>query len=301
MSRTDQFWEYANEAILSATYAKSKEAEHGLFEFEHLPHSACADTPPVIKVDGQIVDGQIIDGHEQRTVESYERELIRRRRTEIQLREALAREEALLHQKDELIRQMVVLHQESDHRLLNGAQMIVSLLTLQGRASNNAEVASQLAAAADRVATICRIHRHLHSFDGVRTIAIKQYLEELCRDFSKMLSLESLDRVIVMEGIEVNLSADTAIPLGFIANELLTNAAKYGTGRISLSLESAPEKGYLLSVSNESPALPEGFDPAGCKGLGMRIIRSFVEQIGGELRIDRGDRNDGTRFTVLFF
>src|SRR6266571_8806157 len=194
MSRTDQFWEYANEAILSATYAKSKEAEHGLFEFEHLPHSA--DSPPVIKVDGQIVDGQIVDGHEQRTVESYERELIRRRRTEIQLREAVAREEALLHQKDELIRQMVVLHQESDHRLLNGAQMIVSLLTLQGRASNNAEVASQLAAAADRVATICRIHRHLHSFDGVRTIAIKQYLEELCRDFSKMLSLESLDRVI---------------------------------------------------------------------------------------------------------
>ena len=293
-TNTDQFWEYANEAILSASYAKSKEAEQGLFEFEHLPHSA--DSPPVIKVDGQIVDG-----HEQRTVESCERELIRRRRTEIQLREALAREEALLHQKDELIRQMVILHQESDHRLLNGAQMIVSLLTLQGRASKNAEVASQLAAAADRVATICRIHRHLHSFDGVRTIAIKQYLEELCRDFSKMLSLGSPDRVIVMEGIEINLSADTAIPLGFIANELLTNAAKYGTGRITLSLESDPQKGYLLSVSNEGPALPKEFDPAGCKGLGMRIIRSFVEQIGGELRIDRGDRNQGTRFTVRFF
>jgi two-component sensor histidine kinase len=104
-----------------------------------------------------------------------------------------------------------------------------------------------------------------------------------------------------MEGIEINLSADTAIPLGFIANELLTNAAKYGTGRITLSLESDPQKGYLLSVSNEGPALPKEFDPAGCKGLGMRIIRSFVEQIGGELRIDRGDRNQSTRFTVLFF
>jgi two-component sensor histidine kinase len=255
------------------------------------------DSPQVIIVDGQIVD----DDQEHRTVESCERELIRRRRTEVQLREALAREEALLHQKDELIRQMVVLHQESDHRLLNGAQMIVSLLTLQGRASKNAEVASQLAAAADRVATICRIHRHLHSFDGVRTIAIKQYLEELCRDFSKMLSLGSPDRVIAMEGIEINLSADTAIPLGFIANELLTNAAKYGTGRITLSLESDPQKGYLLSVSNEGPALPEGFDLDRCKGLGMRIIRSFVEQIGGEFRIDRGDSNQGTKFTVLFF
>ncbi len=283
MSSTVEFWEYANEAVLSASYAKTNEAEQGLLEFEHLPHSA--DSPPVIKVDGQ----------KPRTVESCERELIRRRRTEIQLREALAREE-----KDELIRQMVVLRQESDHRLLNGAQMIVSLLSLQGRASKNAEVASQLAAAADRITTMCRIHQHLNDFNGAPTIAIKQYLEELCRDFSTMLSLGS-DRSIVVEGIESNLPAATAIPLGFTANELITNAAKYGTGRITLSLERNPKKGYLLSVSNDGPGLPEGFDPAGSKGLGMKIIRSFVEQIGGELRISRGDGNQGTRFTVLFF
>jgi len=283
MSSTVEFWEYANEAVLSASYAKTNEAEQGLLEFEHLPHSA--DSPPVIKVDGQ----------KPRTVESCERELIRRRRTEIQLREALAREE-----KDELIRQMVVLRQESDHRLLNGAQMIVSLLSLQGRASKNAEVASQLAAAADRITTMCRIHQHLNDFNGAPTIAIKQYLEKLCRDFSTMLSLGS-DRSIVVEGIESNLPAATAIPLGFTANELITNAAKYGTGRITLSLERNPKKGYLLSVSNDGPGLPEGFDPAGSKGLGMKIIRSFVEQIGGELRISRGDGNQGTRFTVLFF
>jgi two-component system, sensor histidine kinase PdtaS len=65
-------------------------------------------------------------------------------------------------------------------------------------------------------------------------------------------------------------------------------------------VEANPEKGYALSVSNDGPALPEGFDPAACKGLGMRIIRSFVERIGGELRIGRGDKDQGTRFTVLF-
>jgi two-component sensor histidine kinase len=66
-------------------------------------------------------------------------------------------------------------------------------------------------------------------------------------------------------------------------------------------LEPNPEKGYLLSVSNEGPGLPEGFDPAGTKGLGMRVIRSFVEQIGGELWFSRGDKNERTKFTVLFF
>ena len=252
-SETNEFWQYANEAILSASYAKINEAEQGLPDFEHLPHGA--DSPPVI----------IIEDQGYRTVESCERELIRRRRTEIQLREALAREEALLHQKDELIRQQAVLSQESDHRLLNGVQMIVSLLSLQGRASKNAEVASQLAAAADRVATIGRIHRRLHSFDGVQTFAIKQYLEDLCRDFSMMLSSGRPERVIVVEGIEIKLPAATAIPLGFIANELITNAAKYGTGRITVSLERNPEKGYSLSVTNDGPGLPEGFDPAAAK------------------------------------
>jgi two-component sensor histidine kinase len=32
----------------------------------------------------------------------------------------------------------------------------------------------------------------------------------------------------------------------------------------------------------------------------MKIIRSLVERIGGELRIGRGDVSQGTRFTVLF-
>jgi len=96
------------------------------------------------------------------------------------------------------------------------------------------------------------------------------------------------------------LPAVTAIPLGFIANELITNATKYGTVRITVRLEPNPEKGYALSVVNEGPALPEAFDPAAGKGLGMRIIRSLLEQIGGELRIGRGTRNQGTRFTVLF-
>jgi len=238
---------------------------------------------------------------ERRTLASYKRELTKCRRTEIRLRRFLVRDETLLRQKEELIQQQAVLRQESDHRLLNGVQMIASLLSLQSRASQNAEVASQLTAAADRIATIGRIHRRLHSLDGVQAFAIRQYLEDLCGDFSIMLTSEGRpERVVVIEGIEINVPAVTGIPLGFIANELITNAAKYGTGRITVSLQLNAERGYALSVSNDGPGLPEGFDPAAAKGLGMRIVRSLVERIGGELRIDRGDNGEGTRFAVLF-
>jgi hypothetical protein len=71
-----------------------------------------------------------------------------------------------------------------------------------------------------------------------------------------------------------------------------TNRSIYGAGRITVSLEPNPEKGYALSVANDGPDLPEGFDPAACKGLGMRIIRSLVERISGELRADWSKRHE---------
>ena len=260
---------------------------------EHSPSSAKSPSHVIFK-------GRDFKGRDRRTAASYEYELTKRRRTEIGLRASLAQDEALLFQKEALIRRQAILSQEADHRLLNGLQMIVSLLSLQGRTSQNAEVSSQLAAAADRVATIGRIHRRLHSLDGVETFALKHYLEDLCRDYSVILSSEHPVRDIVVEGIEITLPGTTAIPLGFIANELITNAAKYGTGRITVSLEADPGRGYALAVSNEGPGLPEGFDPATRKGLGMRIIQSLVAQIGGRLRIGQGDRNQGTRLTVSF-
>jgi two-component sensor histidine kinase len=247
-----------------------------------------------------IIPGNAI-GSAWRMAASYERELATLRRTEAQLREALVREDALLREKDELIEKQQLLSKESDHRLLNGLQIIVSLLRLQSRASTNTEATVQLAAAANRVAMIERVHRHLHCLDRVQTVAFKQYLEKLCCDFSMMLSSdERPEQAILVEGIELNLPSAIAIPLSFVVSELITNAAKYGKGRIVVSLDSFAGKGHALSVSNDGSGLPKGFDPAAGKGLGMRIIRSLVKQIGGELRVSQGDEGQGARFTVLF-
>ena len=222
------------------------------------------------------------------------------RLVEIQLREALAKCEALLLEKDESIHRQQLLKEESDHRLLNDLQMTISLLSMQSRNSANPEVAAQLAAAANRVSMIARIHRRLNSYEGVGTIEFRKFLEDFCRDFSALLSSDGPCCKISFEGSEVILPATTAIPLGFIASELITNAAKYGGGRIAIRLEADPKHGYALSVANDGPALPEGFGPGASNGLGMKIIQSFVRQIGGELRIGRGDDGSGARFTVVF-
>jgi two-component system, sensor histidine kinase PdtaS len=242
----------------------------------------------------------MFESPEVRTVASCEREMAANRGTELKLRQDLARDGVRLRQNDAVIEQQELLSRESDHRMLNGLQMIASLLLLQSRAAANAEARSQLAVAANRVAAMGQVHRRLHCSDGAKTVAFKRYLEDFCRDFSTMLSWgERTDRAIVVEGIEVDLPAATGIPLGFIVNELVTNAVKYGKDRITIRLQENPGRGFALSVSNGGPGLPEGFDPARA-GLGFKLIRSLVGKIGGELAIGRGDQDEGARFTVLF-
>jgi two-component sensor histidine kinase len=217
------------------------------------------------------------------------------------LQEALLRESRLLQEKEALLAQQEILRSESDHRLLNGLQMVVSLLSLQGRSSTNLDVGRQLSIAANRVATIERIHRRLHFNDGAKTVAFKGYLDDFCRDFKGVIAFDNdAPNHILVEGIDVLLPTTTAIPLGFIVNELITNAVKYGRGQIVVRLQAGPANGYILSVSNEGPPLPAEYDPAASKGLGMRIIQSFVRQIGGTFYFDRGESSLGPCFAVQF-
>jgi two-component system, sensor histidine kinase PdtaS len=242
----------------------------------------------------------LFESPERRTAASYERELAAHQATESELRKALARDEALLRQKDSTIGQQKMLTEECQHRLLNNLQMIVALLSLQGQKEANAETASRLAIAADRVRAIAGLHHHLHSMDGRSTVEFKPYLEVLCGDHSTMsLSDERPDQVIAVDAIELSLPTTIGIPLSLIVNELITNAIKHGRGRITVTL-ALSGKGHALSVSNGGSGLPEGFDATACKGMGMTLVSSLTAQIGGELRIDRGDDGECTRFTVLF-
>ncbi len=254
----------------------------------------------IVHPDGDLPRGNV-GAIPPRSAASYEQELAARRITEAGLRDILAKGEALLRLKDEAIEYQALMRKESDHRLLNDMQIVVSLLALQGRASGDAELSSQLAVAANRVNMIARIHRRLHGMDGLQTVSFQKYLGEFCGEFSQMLSSrQAIDRVVVAECDEIELPAVTAIPLAFIVSELLTNAVKYGEGRIDVRLQAMAGKSYLLSVSNEGLPLPDGFAPADCKGLGMKIIQSFVQRIGGKLRFGSCHGGKGACFAVQF-
>jgi len=217
-----------------------------------------------------------------------------------ELREALDREQVLLQEKHELSERQVMLAHEFEHRLVNGLQLIVSLLSMQSRTATTPEAADQLKIAARRVAALGRVHRRLHLLDLQDHVEFKDYLQHLCEDLSGLLVQDGSGYAIVVEGANVEIPTTMAIPLGFIVNELITNSAKYAEGHVSVRIEVASPTDRSLSVVDDGPGMPTGFKPEDSKGLGMKIVLSLVQQIGGTFSILPGNNGRGTRFVVKF-
>ena len=184
------------------------------------------------------------DTREQKQLDALARELLA----------ALAREEALLRDKRDLAERQVTMTQECEHRLVNGLQLIASLLSMQSRTATTAEAAEQLTIAAGRVAALGRVHHRLHLLDHQDTVEVKHYLQHLCEDLSDLLLRQPTGQAVAVEGEAVEIPTAFAIPLGFIVNELITNSVKYAKGNISVRIETlAPA---VHSVSDEGPLSP---------------------------------------------
>jgi two-component sensor histidine kinase len=217
-----------------------------------------------------------------------------------ELQAALTREQTLLKDKREQSLRQSMLAQEFEHRLVNGLQLVVSLLSMQSRAATTPEAAAQLTIASRRVSALGRVHHRLHLLDQQDRVEFKGYLQELCRDLSGLLVDLDTGYAIAVEGDQIEIPTKSAIPLGFIVNELITNSMKYAKGRTTVRIDRISAGSHSLSVMDEGPGLPADFDPANSTGLGMKIIRSLVKQIGGTLQFAAGDNNRGTRFIVTF-
>jgi two-component sensor histidine kinase len=216
-----------------------------------------------------------------------------------ELHASLAREAAWREEYADAMQRQNVQLQEFEHRVFNGLQLVVSMLILQGLKATP-ESAAQLSIAAGRVTALGQVHQVIHSLDGRKTVEFKEYLQRLCEGLSSLLCGEQAAHAIDVQCGELELPAALGMPLGLIVNELITNAAKYAKGNIAVRVEIGAAGSHALSVLDDGAGLPDGFDPAKSRGLGMKIVLALVREIGGELHVFQGENARGTRFTVTF-
>lgn len=120
-----------------------------------------------------------------------------------------------------------------------------------------------------------------------------EYVNRLCADLAEVVRSAAL----TSDGRPTPIATTLIMPLGVIVNELVTNAAKHGATRIAVDIEPVG-RGVSVSVSDNGPGLPPGFDPAKQSGLGMRVIRGLVRQHKGTLDFGPAAPTGGARFTA---
>jgi two-component sensor histidine kinase len=144
-------------------------------------------------------------------------------------------------------------------------------------------------------------HELLYQSDNFAFVSSKSYLTKLLEHL--ISSFIGLGSGITINGKigDCELGIDTAIPLGLIMTELVSNCIKHafpdaGPHEIRVLFE-CTEKEFKLSVMDDGAGIPSDIDPHESKSMGLDLIKIFVRQLNGNLEIKR---DNGTHASIVF-
>jgi PAS domain S-box-containing protein len=201
------------------------------------------------------------------------------------------------------LKEKEVLLREIHHRVKNNLQVVSSLLNMQARAAKDKDTIDILSESRNRINAMALIHSQLYESQNLSEINMKGFMDKLLVQMLQIHSVPETKISPVVHAVECSLPISTAVPVGLIANELLTNAFTHAfvnrkAGKIEVSL-GASEKGKIgLTVSDDGVGLPEGFDINASKTLGLRVVKILAEdQLDGNLEVVS---DNGATFKVEF-
>lgn len=196
-------------------------------------------------------------------------------------------------QKDLLEKQ--VLLRELYHRTKNNMQVISSMLRLHSRRVKNQQVSTILNEIENKILSMALVHQKLYESKDLSHLNLKDYFSSLISLLRMIHSNFSKNITFVVEGQDINVLIDTAIPCGLIINELLTNSIKYAfqnkkDGLVTISLDIDEKNQLLIKVADNGIGLPAGFDFEKDCNLGLESVIGLVKhQLQGEINFVNKD------------
>ncbi len=202
-------------------------------------------------------------------------------------------------QKDRIeksLREKDFLLKEIHHRVKNNLQVISSLLKLQSREITDKSAQLALDEGRNRVRSMALIHQNLYQKDNLTGIKMRDYIKQLAQELIDTYRIDITKVNLNLDIDDINLDVDSAIPIGLIINELMTNSMKYAfsnnsRGEISIAL--SQESGVLLLQVGDDG---KGFDPNqnSSNTFGQRLISAFAERLRADYSLTT---DDGTQAT----
>ena len=208
---------------------------------------------------------------------------------------------ASLEEKELLLR-------EAHNHARNNMYAIIALMEMQRKTLGKPRMtAAALSALESRIRSMALIHERLYQSHNPSHIDFQDYLSALVSHLRTSLDAPP-ELVCSVDAAGIALKLDTAVPVGIIVNELVTNTLKYafpknqpcfGADRceMMISLERKDAE-YTLIVDDNGVGLPKMSSLAKAPALGLRLVRMLgVDQLGGKLTLNR---TRGTRFVLRF-
>ena len=203
-------------------------------------------------------------------------------------------------QINKTLKEKELLVREVHHRVKNNFQIVSSLLELQTKGIEDEKALILANEGQNRVKSMALIHQKLYqNEDGL--IDFDEYINLLVKELSSLYA-SNIKVDTKVEAENMRFDVDTAIPLGLIINELITNAYKYAfvkskKGTLNISIKKVDNENFRLSVSDNGPGINNDFDIKKAKSLGLRLVNRLTKQIHGAISIDN---NDGAKFEITF-
>jgi PAS domain S-box-containing protein len=206
--------------------------------------------------------------------------------------------EAVTDRLRRLVAEREMLVVEVNHRAKNSLAIAASLLAIQGRRQPDPHVRALFEEAQERLNAMARVHDLLSKSESSQRVDVATYVKDLCGALRPLTENDSRVRLEAQVEEGVLIPADTAVPLGIVLTELITNAVKYAFP--------APRSGTICAqVHRRRPGWVEAVirdDGVGMVhlregSLGYGLVRSLVQQIGGEMTIQS---DPGLVVTIVF-
>jgi two-component sensor histidine kinase len=198
-----------------------------------------------------------------------------------------------------------LLLKEIHHRVKNNLEVVSSLLALQSAQIDDPSVQSAMLASQNRVHSMGIIHQKLYQGENLAAIEMRDYFINLSENILDSFNAEGHIKVDC-DMPKLVLDVDTAISIGLITNELLTNSLKYafnkkenGAIKISLTEQDRTVKAeglLLLKISDNGIGKPINEKATGT-GFGTQLVNLLTKQLDGKLTYEI---NNGTIVTLIF-
>ncbi|MDO6389374.1 two-component regulator propeller domain-containing protein [Pontibacter sp. BT731] len=213
-------------------------------------------------------------------------------------------EQKVLHRTqllEEKNREKEILLKEIHHRVKNNLQIIMSMLNLQTRRVQDPKALEVMQSVRGRVRSMAILHERLYQHEDLASIDLSAYMEAICEGLGATYGIRERHIKIKLDIPTIMVEADTALSLGLIVNELVSNSIKYAFpdryGQVAIYLRPEQQNDYTLTVEDDGVGLPVDFEERRKKSFGLQLVSSLAKKLGGNIAYQN---NNGTK-SILYF